>query len=330
MQDLTQFHHLKIFGNPQRLEILRFLMNHSATLSQLGNYFEQSAAHIRHHVKILEQAGLVAKTEPPAEHTHLEKYYQATAEAWLIQLVVLPKPDEDAPILVIASKDLAARRLVGDFRQKRVGLTLQILPLNSLDGLITLRQGICQMATCHLKEPGTGLYNRSFVRHLFPGQQMAVISMYQREEGLIVQRGNPLKIRSLADLVREDVRFVNRERGSGIRLWLDQSLREQGIPADYVNGYTKEAASHMEVAQAIYQGQADTGLGIAAAVRTLGLDFVPLFDEPYELVVPSELINDPRYTSFFDHIHSGEFRAAVQSLDGYLIPPTSGHLDWVS
>jgi len=305
-------------------------MKKPATLSQLGAHFERSAAHVRHHIKILEQAGLVVLTEPPPEHNHLEKYYKATSEAWLIQLAVLPEPPENAQTLVIASKDFAARRMIEDFRQKSTGLTLQTLSLNSLDGLIALRQGICQMATCHLKEPDSGLYNRSFVSHLFPGQPMGIIPMYQREEGLIVQTGNPLGIRTLDALPRAEVRFINRERGSGIRLWLDQALKEQEISPDIVNGYPNEAASHAEVARAVQSGQANAGLGIAAAARSLGLDFVPLFEEPYELVLPSELVTDPRYTPFFDHLNSGEFRTTVQTLDGYLVPPTSGQMDWVT
>jgi len=329
MQTLTDPHHLKLLGHPQRLGILRYLMKQSATLSQLGTYFGQSAAHIRHHVKLLEQAGLVALTDPPPEHNHLEKYYRAFSETWLIQFAVLPESTENV-VLVMASKDLAAHRLVEDFRQKQTGLSLLMLPLNSLDGLIKLRQGICQMATCHLKEPESGQYNRSFVRHLFPGQEMAVLTMYQREEGLIVQPGNPLGIHTLADLAREDVRFINRERGSGIRLWLDQALKEEGISPNEVSGYEMEAPSHAEVARVIQKGEAGAGLGIAAAARSLGLDFIPLFEEPYELVIPADLIADPHYTPFFDHLNSSEFRAAVQSLDGYLVPATSGQLDWVS
>ncbi|HLF89068.1 MAG TPA: substrate-binding domain-containing protein, partial [Anaerolineales bacterium] len=330
MQPLSRFSQLKLLGNPKRLGILRYLMKQPATLSQLGAHFNQSAAHIRHHIKSLEQAGLVALTDPPPEHNHLEKYYKASSEAWIIQLAVLPEPNEDTATLVIASKDHATRHLIEDLRQKHAGLTLQVLPLNSLDGLVTLRQGICQMATCHLKEPDSGLYNRSFVRHLFPGQPMAIIPMYQREEGFIVQPGNPHGIRALADLARADVRFINREHGSGIRLWLDQALKDEEISTEMVNGYLNYVSSHSEVAQAIQQGQADAGLGIAAAARSIGLDFVPLFEEPYELVLPAGLIVNPQYTPFFDHLNSGEFRTTAQTLDGYLVPPTSGQLNWVS
>ncbi len=330
MQRAKDLQLLKILGHAERYRILRFLMKRAATLSQLGAVFEQSAAHIRHHVKILEEAGLVTITPPPPEHNHLEKYYKATADSWLIHHAVLPEYAEHQPNLVFASKDVASRHLAARFNEKQVGMQVQILSLNSLDGLITLRQGVCQGAACHLKEPDSGQYNRSFVRHLFPGQAMAVFRLYQREEGLLVRAGNPLGIRTLADLAWAEVRFINRERGSGIRLWLDQALKNQGILPENVHGYLSEAGSHAEVAQAVQQGHADTALGIAAMAGALGLDFVPLFEEPYELILPAELIADPRYQPFFDYLNSGEFRAAVQSLDGYLISPASGQVDWVS
>lgn len=329
MQTLTTPDHLKILGHPQRLQILQFLMRQAATLSQLGVFFNETAAHIRHHIKLLEQEGLVILTDPPPIHNHLEKYYRATEEAWLVQLAILPQSTVDAPTLVLASKDLAARRVVHEFGQTNTGLDIQFLPLNSLDGLMRLRQGLCQMATCHLKDPDSGQYNRSFVRHLFPGQEMAVIPLYQREEGLIVRTGNPLGIRELTDLVRPNVRFINRERGSGIRLWLDQALKAEDILPEMIDGYREEARSHAEVADAIRQGRAEAGLGIAAAARTQGLDFVPLFEEPYELVLPIEQVSAPAFAPFFDHVHSGAFRATVQNLDGYLISPTSGQVDRV-
>ncbi|HNB54643.1 MAG TPA: helix-turn-helix domain-containing protein, partial [Anaerolineales bacterium] len=162
MQTLTHLSHLKILGHPQRLEILKYLMRQAGTLSQLGAYFNESAAHIRHHIKLLEEEGLVALTTPPPVHNHLEKYYRATEEAWLVQLAILPRPEAGEPTLILASKDLAARRVAQAFGELRTGLDIQFLPLNSLEGLMRLNQGLCQMATCHLKDPDTGQYNRSF------------------------------------------------------------------------------------------------------------------------------------------------------------------------
>ncbi|MCB9136700.1 MAG: substrate-binding domain-containing protein [Anaerolineales bacterium] len=328
MKTLSDSQALNTLTHPQRLQILQYLMEYPATLSQLGSQFNESPAHIRHHLKILEQKGWIARTEPPPAHNHLEKYYQATEEAWLIQLTVLPH-QTDTPCLILASKDHAARQMIGTFNRQGTGINVQLLPLNSLDGLVMLRQGLCQMATCHLKEPGSSEYNRSFVRHLFPGQKMAVVRLYHREEGLIVRAGNPLGIKTLSDLARPEVRFINREGGAGIRVWLDQALKNLGLAPDNISDYVNEARSHAEVAQSVHAGRADIGLGIVSAARALGLDFIPLFEEPYELVLPAERLTSPACAPFFEHLNSGAFRTSVQTLDGYLIPPTSGQVDWV-
>jgi len=225
--------------------------------------------------------------------------------------------------------DAGMQQVRASLAQIRSGIDLQILPLNSLDGLVLLRQGLCQMSTCHLLDSSTQEYNRSFVRHIFPGQAMAIIPLFSRMEGLIVQAGNPLQIHGLDDLLRPAVRFVNREPGSGIRIWLDQAVKQAGIDPGQIRGYRQEADSHARVAQTIALGQADAGLGIAAQARALSLDFVPLFEEPYELVVPLELVNTPAYVPFFEHLNSHFYRSTVRKLNGYADLPGSGQVQTI-
>ncbi len=329
METIASFETLKVLGHSLRLAMLRRLMAQPATLSQLGAHFKQSPAHIRHHLKALQEAGLVEFTTAPPLKNHLEKYYQAVAGAWLINLAVLPDGPAAQTTLVIGSKDLATQELARVFREKNAGLTLQLLPLNSLDGLVMLHQGVCQMATCHLKEPGSGAYNRTYVQHLFPGQAMALVRLFAREAGLMVQPGNPRRIRSLQDLARPDIRLVNRERGAGMRVWLDQSLAQLGLPPNAVAGYDTVALSHQQVAQAIQAGQAEAGLGIAACAAEAGLGFVPLFEEPYDLVLPTSLLTDPRSQPLFEHLSSGEFRAALRTHTGYRVPSQAGQVETI-
>lgn len=329
MPSRTHFEQLKILGQPERLAVLRRLMVGSATLSQLGAHFGRTPAHIRHHLKVLQDAGLV---QPDSEHerqSHLEKYYRATAPAWVLHLAVLPEAAGGGPTLIIASKDPATRRLVDHFHQDHPEISLQLIPLNSLDGLMTLRQGICHMATSHLIEPDAEGYNRSFVRHIFIGQEMAIVRLYHREEGVIVREGNPKRIRGLEDLARPGVAFVNREPGSGVRVWLDQRLGRLGIPPASINGYDTVAHSHEAVAQAVLEGTADAGLGTAACAHARGLIMIPLLEEPYELVLPSHLLKDPALQPFVDHLGSEEFRLMVRSLDGYQIPSSFGNVELV-
>ena len=318
---------LKALSHPTRLAILRRLMAGPVTLSMLGAQFGETPAHIRHHLQILLELGL-AEADPTApRRSHLEKYYRATSAALLLNVTVLPEPPAGQAALVIASKDIAARSLDRSLAQAGAGLAVQIVPLNSLDGLIALRQGACQMATCHLLDPLSEEYNHPFIRHLFPSQPIALVRVYRREEGLIVKPGNPRGIRSLEDLARPDVQYVNREAGSGVRQWLDLHLKQRGIQTELIPGYQHVMHSHLAVAQAIYEGKADVGIGITASAREFGLDFIPLFDEPYDFTAPLSFITDQRYAPFFEYLNSGEFRTTILNLDGYSLPQNSGEIE---
>lgn len=319
----------KTLGHPERYTLLRRLMTTKATLSQLGEYFQKTPAHIRHHLKILEQAGLVEFVEARAVQGGPEKYYRATQRALFIHRAVLPEVPQDQAGITISSMDSGVNLLAETLSRKKKVIFLNPIPLSSLDGLIALRQGLCQMSTCHLIDPQSEEYNRPFIRHLFPGQPMALVRVYQREEGLLVRPGNPLGIRSLEDLARADVRFVNREPGSGVRQWLDLHLKRLGIPAEVVPGYSHIAHSHPEVAGVIRVGQADVGIGIAACAAEFGLDFIPLFEEPYEIATPLSVVSDDRYAPFLEYLNSGEFRTTARGLDGYVVSQSSGAIEVV-
>jgi putative molybdopterin biosynthesis protein len=329
LDTISHLDQLKALGHPLRFSLLRRLMRQPATLSQLGVDFHESPAHIRHHIRVLEETGLVEFTGEIPLQNHLEKYYRATSGAWLVLLALLPEvPENDTPV-VIGSKDMATRRLADYFRRKQTGIALQIISLNSMDGLMMLRQGVCQMATCHLREPETGVYNRPFVRHIFPGQAMAITPLFQREEGLMLPPGNPKEIKDLDDLARPDVRMVNREKGAGIRVWLDQNLAQKGLSSAEIQGYDQIVNSHAEVARWVQEGKADVGLGIAACALERGLDFIPLLTEPYELVFSNELVTDRRYTPLFEHLNSEEFGEAIRKVGGYLLSPKAGQVEIV-
>ena len=146
----------------------------------------------------------------------------------------------------------------------------------------------------------------------------------------MVRPGNPQGIKSLEDLARHDINFVNREPGSGVRQWLDLQLNPLGIPFQAIFGYKNIAHSHVEVASAVYEGKADCGIGIVASAREFGLEFIPLFEEPYEIALPLRLVEEESYSPFFDYINSNEFRLVVRNLDGYIVPQTSGKIEVVS
>jgi molybdate-binding protein len=181
---------------------------------------------------------------------------------------------------------------------------------------VALRQGMCNATGCHLYDSGSGDYNSSYVRHFFPDQSMVLLTLAYREQGLIVQAGNPHQVRGLDDLMK-NLRFINRNRGSGTRVWLDEQLNHLCINPSQINGYTNEAHTHTEVAEAIQHERAQVGLGLRAAAVSRNLDFIPLFQERYDLVLPKETLVDQQFLPLFEMLYSGKFLHAVNNLAGY-------------
>lgn len=317
MNTIDQLQQIKILSDPQRLAILRRLMDQPATLSQLGEHFGESPAHIRHHLKALENAKLVELSATHPVRGFLEKYYRATQQAFLIQMTVLPETAEDHPLPVIGSNDPVLKNIFSQPYGPLSAPPCVFLDLDSLEGLVKLREGVCEMATVHLLETRNGEYNRSYISHFFPGEAMALIRLYRRTGGLIVQAGNPLQIHKIEDLARPGVCLINRERGAGTRVWLDYALETLGITRAQVIGYANEAHSHDEVAAAIAHGAADVGIGLPTSALKYGLTFIPLFEEPYDLALSQKALTDPRFSRFFDYISLKPFQERVQSHAGY-------------
>ncbi len=313
-QRLSTFEPLKTLADPRRMAILKQLMIAPATLSQLGRALGEHPAWIRHHLKQLEGAGLVELCETRVSAGFLEKYYQSKAQAYFFQELLLPEKPGRNVMVISGSHDLALEMLahanLGD-------LDVLVLPNGSLDGLVALRQGICMLAGCHLYDAPSGDFNAPFVHHFFPDQTMLLLTLAHREQGLIFAAGNPSYISGLADLARPELRFINRNRGSGTRLWLDGQLTRLGIPPLQVKGYTDEVSTHTAVGEAIQSGRAQVGLGIRAAAIAHGLGFLPLFQERYDLVLPEQHFHQPQYAPLFEQMLSGQFRHQVEGLGGY-------------
>ena len=232
-----------------------------------------------------------------------------------------PRAELDKTIFCIGSHDmtldLIAQFLAGHDRR------LASANVGSQGGLVALRRGEAHLAGSHLLDPETGVYNISYIRQYLPGVKVKVITLVGREQGLLVKRGNPKKVKSLEDLSRPGagdaarVRFVNRQRGAGTRVLLDYHLNLMRIAADSIIGYNQEEYTHLGVAAAVASGRADCGLGIAAAAKALELDFIPLYQERYDLVIPREFTESDLLAPLFAVLENQEFRAAVSALPGY-------------
>jgi len=222
----------------------------------------------------------------------------------------------DRTIVAIGSHDLVLDLAASALRADDPLITLASSNVGSLGGLVALRDGLCHLAGSHLLDPATGEYTLPYVDRIL-GPDTAVIRLVHRTQGLIVAPGNPLEIAKIDDLTRPGLRYVNRQRGAGTRALLDHELARYGIdPAD-VPGYTREEHTHLAVAAAVAAGGADTGLGILAAARAFGLDFVPVTQEPYDLVLRAESLTDERLAPLWALLDRAEFRSEVEALGGY-------------
>jgi len=310
IETLHAFSQIKLLSDARRVAILRLLMTSPATLTQLAQTLKQSPAWVRHHILALQAAGLVERIDVHKTGKVKEKYYQAKAGAFLIQELVLPKTKKPA-LIFSGSHDLALESAALHLEKH---FHLLNFPIGSLDGLIFLRQGLCQFSGSHILDED-GKYNVSTVRHLFPDRAVEMFTLAYRTQGLLVRPGNPKSIKKIQDIARSGVHFVNRNPGSGTRLWFDAELKRLKIDAKQIEGYDQIAKTHSESAMMIEGRQADVALGLQAAAHRHQLEFIPLFEERYDLVLPRA--NEETISPLLDYLQTAAFRGELNSLTGY-------------
>ncbi|ADW18241.1 molybdopterin molybdochelatase [Desulfobulbus propionicus DSM 2032] len=233
-----------------------------------------------------------------------------------IELLV-PRPQAERTILCTGSHDLCLDVLGDLLRKQDPAYPLASTHVGSLGGLMALKQGMCHLAGSHLLDPMDGSYNTSYIRKHLAGRDIRAVTLVHREQGFIVPKGNPKNIASIHDLFGEGIRFINRQAGSGTRVLLDYELERHHLDPDAILGYDQDEYTHMAVAVAVLSGKVDTGLGIKSAANALGLDFVPLVEERYDLLLPGELFDTPMIQAVLTVINTADFRQAVEALGGY-------------
>ncbi len=225
-------------------------------------------------------------------------------------------PNElERTIFCIGSHDMTLDLLAQYLSQR--GRRLVSSNVGSLGGLVALKRGEAHLAGSHLLDLETGIYNDAYIAKYLTGIAVQQIMLVNREQGLIVPRANPKNVRDLEDLIRSDIYFVNRQRGAGTRVLLDYHLNLLGIAPEQVLGYNNEEFTHLGVAAAVASGRADCGLGIAAAAQALDLDFLPLYQERYELIIPDIYFESPLLVPLFEIIEREDFRKTVTNMPGY-------------
>lgn len=220
-------------------------------------------------------------------------------------------------IVIVGSHDNTLDVLADQLKATYGGISLSSSHVGSMGGLMAIRRGGCHLAGSHLLDSEDGSYNVSYIRKYLPDRAVKLVTLVLRENGLIVPRGNPKSICGIEDLIRPEVTFINRQTGSGTRILLDYRLKSLGLDPARIRGYGLEEFTHMAVAVAVLTGSADAGLGIYAAAKALGLDFIPVVTEQYDLVIPAEHFDTEAIQALMGVIRSSDFKKRVESLGGY-------------
>ena len=233
--------------------------------------------------------------------------------------VELLRPPEDVEntILCTGSHDLAIAVLEDQLKMRHPELKIAATNVGSLGGLLALQRGETHISGTHLLDPETGVYNIPAIKKTLPGVPVVLVHLARREQGILVAVGNPKSISALADLAAVGVHFVNRQAGSGTRVLLDYELSRLGIDAASISGYEREEFTHMAVAVAVASGLADAGLGVRAAARALGLEFIPVASEQYDLLFSRSFFDSARGAGLLEIMRSQGFKEAVTALGGY-------------
>jgi molybdate-binding protein/DNA-binding transcriptional regulator YhcF (GntR family) len=289
---------------------------------------EEEISHRR--VALIHQAEAFLLEVLTAGHTptEVEQAVRLALDRWRAAVPHKPPTPPEHSLRFVGSHDPALAFIVPYFTEVFPDYSLQLTFSGSLGGLIALAEGEADVAGSHLWDTESETYNRSFVQRLLPGQRVALLALARRHLGLITPPGNPSEITGLDDLVRPELRFVNRQRVAGTRIWLDCQLRQRGLEPGQISGYEREVATHSEVAQAIAEGQADVGLGIETAAVAYHLGFIPLTTERYDLVMPDAVCRTAPAQALAGWLNTEEIKSAIAGMGGYDIKET-GSVEWV-
>ena len=220
-------------------------------------------------------------------------------------------------IVIVGSHDNSLDVLADQLKAGHSELTLSSSHVGSMGGLMAIKRGVCHLAGTHLLDTADGSYNISYLKKYLPHTPVRLVHLVQRDQGLIVKKGNPKHIGGIEDLSRKDISFINRQIGSGTRILLDYKLNQLNVKAAAVNGYQNEEFTHMAVAVSVLSGAADAGLGIYAAAKALDLELIPVVTEQYDLVIPREFFETDAVQILLKIINSRDFKQRVEALGGY-------------
>jgi len=233
----------------------------------------------------------------------------------------LMRPEEELhrSIVVIGSHDPLLDEISELLRVNYGDSLMSSAHVGSMGGLLAVRKGEAHIAGTHLLDEDTGEYNSSFVKRLIPGGGVRLVECVKRQQGFILQKGNPKKIRGTADIARDGINYVNRQKGSGTRILMDYLCGKEGIDTSKIYGYDREEFTHTSVAALIAAGSADAGLGVYYAAKMYDLDFMHICDEEYDFLIPDHAWELPIIKQLLDILKSEGFRKRLETLGGYTV-----------
>ncbi len=263
-------------------------------------------------------AGLLTTMIKAQATAHIPADREGIEQGENIRAKLLVAPEQlDSVLMHVGSHDNTLDLLANELMGLPTPIRLVSGHVGSMGGLNALKAGSALFAGCHLFDPTSGDFNFPFIDRYLKDMDVTVINLAVRHQGLMVAPGNPKKINTISDLAREDVRLINRQRGSGTRILLDHHLKKAEINPRTVQGYDQEEFTHMAVAVNVRTGGADCGLGIHAAAVALGLDFIPLARERYDLIIPTLFMNDPRIRALLQCMDLQTTKSKINELGGY-------------
>ena len=302
---------------PEIAQVEAKLVKQAASTIGVEEYIRVSVGNVRGKMiaaPLSRGAGLLSSLTKAQGVISVDKPSAGLSAGVMVPVTLLHKCRPENTILAVGSHDLALELLGVFLKRYNENIILACANVGSMGGIMAMKNNEAHISGIHLLDEQTGCYNVAFVKKFLHHWRLVHLAM--REQGLMVMPGNPKQIAGLDDLSRSGVNFVNRQRGSGTRMLLDYKLVKAGIRCTEVTGYDKEVGTHMAVAASIAAGTADVGMGVRAAASALGLDFIPIAQEQYDILL-NFAGDDERLLLILNILQSPEFRREVESWGGY-------------
>ena len=243
--------------------------------------------------------------------------YEAGSEVTV--RLLCPASKLENTLVVIGSHDPLLDELGDMMHLEDDAVYMSSAHVGSMGGIMAVRRGEAHAAGCHLLDTETGAYNIAFMKKYFPHGGVKLIRCVGRQQGLMVQKGNPLGITGFADIAKAGLRYVNRQKGSGTRILTDYLVKQNNLDTDQIYGYDREELTHTSVAAQIVSGSADAGMGIYSAAKLYDLDFIPICIEEYDLIIPDHAWDTPQVQQMLRTLRSAAFREKILAMGGYTL-----------